>query len=210
MNRKAFVETSSSVSFCSSVARLRPGDRQPDQRPCRSAGCAPSRPPAGASRTSACDISAPADEPQIRKRSVAGLGDGEVADQLAELGSASASARCGPSCGMRLVISRERNASAPGPVNSYLAKLAISVTPTPFAHGAHLAPSHAGNRWSGGRRRCPSARRPWARTTAASPAPSCRPSRRPARSSCRRAASSAAAAPPAAPRWGSGCEKRRE
>ena len=36
-----------------------------------------------------------------------------------------------PAFGMRFVISRERNASAPEPVIAYLAKLAISVTPTP-------------------------------------------------------------------------------
>ncbi len=35
-----------------------------------------------------------------------------------------------PALGMRLVISRLRKSSEPGPVTSYLAKLAISVTPT--------------------------------------------------------------------------------
>ena len=40
--------------------------------------------------------------------------------------------------GIRFVISRDRNASAPGPVKSYFAKLAISVTPTLLRTAQHL------------------------------------------------------------------------
>ena len=44
-----------------------------------------------------------------------------------------------PAFGMRFVISRDRNASAPVPVIVYLAKFAISVTPTLFRTARHSA-----------------------------------------------------------------------
>ena len=128
MKRKAFDDTSTSTSFCSSAWLFGPAiDRPTSVWSKRWMRTDPS--PGRCFSNQRMWYLAAAEEPQIMKRSSPALAMVKSPISLPNSLSIGVSTMR-PTFGMRLVISRLRNSSAPGPDTSYLAKLAISVTPT--------------------------------------------------------------------------------
>ena len=174
MNLKAALDTSSSVSCCSTSRDFGPAMERPDQPHVVALDLHRCRRWADAARTSACDTSAPGSSPTCRSSRPAALAMVKSPISLPCGLSIGVSTRR-PVFGILLVMRRDRKASAPGAGEAVLGEVGDLGDADAVARAPAPPPSHAGSHWSGGRRRCPSAPRPWARTTAASPGPSCRP-----------------------------------
>ena len=159
---------------------------------------------ADASRTSACGSSAPATSPRCRKLSSPALAMVKSPISLPASFSIGVSTRR-PVFGMRLVISRRQERLRARPGDLVLGEVgdlgdadALARRRAPRAHMRR-------NRWSGGRRRRPSARSPFGANHSGVSRPQVSPITAFLRDHrCRRAAWSAAGARRAAPRWGSG------